>query len=264
MTSDAPTQQHNPRSHGWFKAQRNPEAFELIRACPNAFVLLYVIAFRARWRHGFNQHQLAAGQAFLGDFESYGMTERGYRTAKSFLAKHGFATFTATNKGTVATIASTSVFDVFSLARDGQADRQATSKRRTSDGQATTNEEGKKVKTEKNSTPPLPPHLVPSVASSPARNGGGRTSAKPHKDFPGTEDEAIARAEAAGVPRDFAFRIWNECMARGGVDHTGQTITSWRLYARARWTGERARLEERKSLRHRPSRTSRPDHEKGF
>lgn len=132
------------KDSGWFKAWRIHEALELIEASVNAFALLYIIALRCRWRNGFNAHGLTKGQAFLGDFESYGMTERGYRTAKRFLERHGFAAFKPTTKGTVATLANSRVFDVSARTSDGQHDRQAAIKRRTSDGQVATNEEGKK------------------------------------------------------------------------------------------------------------------------
>src|SRR5689334_9596022 len=41
---------------GWFKAMRNSEAIELIKANPKAFILLYVIAYRAQWHPGFNRY----------------------------------------------------------------------------------------------------------------------------------------------------------------------------------------------------------------
>lgn len=115
---------------GWFRAHRNPEALELIRANQNAFVLLYVIAFRAQWKVGFNRHNLAREEALLGDHENYGMSERQYRTAKQKLQTYGFATFKTTNKGTVAKLANTAIFSVSTAANDGQNDSRPTSDRR--------------------------------------------------------------------------------------------------------------------------------------
>lgn len=127
---------------GWFKAVRSQDALELIKSDPFAFVLAYIIATRANWHDGFNHHNLSFGQAFIGDFESYGMSERNYRTAKQHLSKYGFATFKATNKGTIAKLIDTRLFDVVMLKGDGQnADR-----RRTGDGQATSNVEHKEPK----------------------------------------------------------------------------------------------------------------------
>lgn len=129
---------------GWFKAHRSDEAMELIRANKNAFILLYVIAARARWRDGFNAHGLTQGESFIGDHDAYGLTEREYRTAKALLEKHGFATFKPTNKGTVATIENPTVFDIWQSQDDEQNVTRPTDRRRTGDGQTTTNEEGKK------------------------------------------------------------------------------------------------------------------------
>lgn len=126
-------------SGGWFKATRSLDALELIAHNSDAFILAYVIAFRACYRTGFNRHNLQLGQAFIGDFRAYGMTERRYRTAKQTLATHRFATFKPTTKGTIATLTDTRLFEVLPLADDEQTDGRATDKRRTSDGQATTN-----------------------------------------------------------------------------------------------------------------------------
>jgi hypothetical protein len=122
-------------THGWFMAMRSEDAFELIRANPFAFTLAWIIAARANWRGGFNRHNLEFGEAFLGDFESYGMSERNYRTAKEQLAKWNFATFRPTNKGTIAKLKDTRLFQINPPKGDGQsADSQ-----RTADGQPTTN-----------------------------------------------------------------------------------------------------------------------------
>jgi hypothetical protein len=129
---------------GWFKAVRSREVIELIRANPNAFILTYVIAHRARFHDGFNADGLERGEAMLGDFESYGMTERQYRTAKEQLTKWHFATFKTTNKGTLGKLMDTRLFDPLNIQADGQNDTRPTDKRRAADGQPTTNKEGKK------------------------------------------------------------------------------------------------------------------------
>jgi hypothetical protein len=77
------------------------------------------------------------GEAFIGDFENYGMSERNYRTAKDHLSKWRFATFKTTNKGTIAKLMDSRLFEVITAASDGrnadgrqaadeQADRQPT------------------------------------------------------------------------------------------------------------------------------------------
>lgn len=128
----------------WFKAVRSAVAGELIRANKNAFVLLYVIAARARWKTGFNAHGLAQGESFIGDHDAYGLSEQEYRTAKALLAKHGFATFKPTTSGTIATIATADVFEICPEASNGQTNAPLTDSQRTANGRSTTNKKGEK------------------------------------------------------------------------------------------------------------------------
>jgi hypothetical protein len=89
VTNPAPADKLPPRSHGYFEATRSEDALALLRHYAPALTPAYVIGQRARWRNdGFNPHGLQFGEAFLGDFESYGLTEREYRTAKKFSPNH--------------------------------------------------------------------------------------------------------------------------------------------------------------------------------
>jgi hypothetical protein len=103
-----------PIATSWFKVVRGDEAMELIAAYPLAYVLAAVIAQRACWRDGYNRHDLAVGEAFLGDFKEYGMTARKYRTAKRYLEKGRFARFKVTNRGTTAKLADMRLFRILS------------------------------------------------------------------------------------------------------------------------------------------------------
>lgn len=142
MTINEPTEPTNgDRSIGWFRAIRSPEALELIRANPNAFILAYVIAHRARFHDSFNEHSLALGECFLGDYRSYGLTEQKYRTAKEQLEKWHFATFRPTNKGTVAKLCDTRLFAIFRLQDNEPANVQVTGSQRTANVQVTTNKD---------------------------------------------------------------------------------------------------------------------------
>ena len=115
----------------------------------NAFVLLYVIAYRAQRTAAFNRYNLQPGEAVIGDCENCGMSERAYRTAKQVLQKFKFATFRATSKGTIARLINTGIFDVNLEVSDGQNDEWVTDRRRTPDEQATTTKKPKKKKNEK-------------------------------------------------------------------------------------------------------------------
>jgi len=62
------------------------EALYLARKHPNAFILLVFIAERARRENG-HPDGLTIGQCHIGDFKSYGLTEKEYRTAKKILVQ---------------------------------------------------------------------------------------------------------------------------------------------------------------------------------
>jgi len=111
---------------------------ELIKANPSAFILAFVTAYRGQYRAGFNQHNLGLGESLLGDYASMGLTEQQYRTAKAQLANWKFATFTATNKGTVGKLIDSRLFSIFRIEGNEQNNERATSKQRASNGRVTT------------------------------------------------------------------------------------------------------------------------------
>jgi hypothetical protein len=98
-------------SDGFVKLRRGEATWELLED-HNAFVLLTVIALRARRTHSFNRHGLQIGQALIGDYEAYGLTEKQYRLAKARLERYGLAGFKATNRGTIATLLGREIFDI--------------------------------------------------------------------------------------------------------------------------------------------------------
>lgn len=133
----------------YFKSYRSEVAMELLAASKNAFLLLYQINFRAKRTDSFNRHDLAIGEALVGDFKNIGLTEGQYREAKKFLAKHHFATFKATNKGTIAKLINFDVFDPNLEDSNGQHNTPATNQRRTNNEPTTTNKNDKNDKNEK-------------------------------------------------------------------------------------------------------------------
>jgi hypothetical protein len=126
---------------GWFKAMRSPDALELIRANPLAFVLAYVIASRARWREGFNADGLALGEALVGDWKQCGLSRQQYRTALRQLEEWQFATIRPTKRGTFARLANTRLFDVLPSASNDQSNHQLTISQPSANHQLTTNQE---------------------------------------------------------------------------------------------------------------------------
>jgi hypothetical protein len=108
-----PKRQDDAQRNGYFKCWRNNMGSELWKKHRPAFFLLYEITKRARLDDSFNANGLRRGQAFIGesDMKSLGISAREYRTAKRILQECGFATFKTTNKGTIATLINTSVFE---------------------------------------------------------------------------------------------------------------------------------------------------------
>ena len=106
---------------GWVSLHRSEETMVLMKEYPQAFLLLCQIALRAK-RKDCRITKLKARQARIGDWREAGITsEKAYRTAKGILESSGLVTFQASNQGTLATLADSSVFTL------AQAEREATS-----------------------------------------------------------------------------------------------------------------------------------------
>ena len=135
-------------NYGYIKSNRSDEAWALLKHSHHAFVLLWVIAQRARRREQ-TSYDLEISEALIGDCGNYGMTEREYRTAKKVLEKLGFATFKTTNKGTIATLCNTIIYDINVLHDDRQVDSPGADKSRSRDGRKTANKKEKNKENEK-------------------------------------------------------------------------------------------------------------------
>jgi hypothetical protein len=138
---------------GYFVAWRTDDFLELLRK-PNAFRLLALIAYRARWRDGYSADGVGPGECLLGADDVarvLKLSPRAYRTSKTVLEKGGFATFSGTGLGTVARIVNSRVFSTSVPENDRPNDRAATDQRQTDDRAATTKkkEEGKKEESSK-------------------------------------------------------------------------------------------------------------------
>jgi len=99
---------------------------ELVRTSLDAFGLLTLIAKRACRK---------TGQAKIGDYKACNLTERRYRSAKERLARDGQATFKATNRGTIATLLKSDIYEINKI----ESDEPAASQPRASREPATTN-----------------------------------------------------------------------------------------------------------------------------
>lgn len=148
------TNQTNKRK-SFIIQQRSKIVDELMKK-PFAFLLLTQIARRAKRTTDFTVNNLEIGECFVGDYKSIGATEQQYRTAKANIQKWGFATFKATNRGTIAKLTDTRVYDINEYLYNEPDNRQTTNKQRTNNEpdnrQTTTNKNirNKEVKNEKN------------------------------------------------------------------------------------------------------------------
>lgn len=98
---------------GFIKFIRESKEFDmLVLRRPSAFVLLSIIAKRAKRSNDHPYPELEMGEALIGDYKTYGVSEQIYRTDKDFLRRFNFATFKPTSKGTIAKLINSSVFDI--------------------------------------------------------------------------------------------------------------------------------------------------------
>ena len=125
----------------YINAFRSDEAKELDKH-PMENHLLNIIARRASRTHK-RTSGIVPGQALIGDYKNYGMTEQNYRTAKKNLEEWKYVTFKPTHKGTIATLCCPDVYDINIKEGNGQV----TDSQRTGNGQVTTN---KNIKNDKN------------------------------------------------------------------------------------------------------------------
>ncbi|OGV67757.1 MAG: hypothetical protein A2283_12415 [Lentisphaerae bacterium RIFOXYA12_FULL_48_11] len=135
---------------GYFKFMRSEATRDLLKD-PKALALLALIAYRAKWTAGPSIHKLEQGQAFIGDFHECGLkTQKEYRMAKRRLTRYELVAFHGTNKGTVATLLNTDVFDILGDRRGVQEGNLGASQGQTRGNQGATNEDGRRrEKTEK-------------------------------------------------------------------------------------------------------------------
>lgn len=131
--------------NGFLKLSRGEETLELM-SNPNCFILLAQIAYRARRKDTFSVNNLKPNQCYIGDYKKIKLTHQKYRTALKKLESWGFITTETTNKGTIATLTDTRVWDINAETGNKRINKPATSQQQTSNKPATTKEEGKKEK----------------------------------------------------------------------------------------------------------------------
>ena len=122
---------------GFIKLNRSSETFELL-SDPNAFILLTVIALRARRTDEFNIHNLKSGEALIGDYQRCGLTRQQFRTAMKRLGKWGLAAFKPTTNGTVARLLQQRIYDINPVPEQPTANQPPTNDQPTANHRPTT------------------------------------------------------------------------------------------------------------------------------
>lgn len=131
--------------------ERSPEFDALIKKRPTAFVLLAIIAKRARKVPLKVDDGYEVGEAFIGDYKEYGATQQSYRTDKKCLENFKLVTFKTTNRGTVAKIVNSSIFDI---SRESSTSK-VTDKQQSNNMQLTTKQEVRSENEEESQAKPI-------------------------------------------------------------------------------------------------------------
>ena len=84
-------------SKGFIQLNRTYLAEDLMAKHPFAYLLLNLIALRARWKPGIPDG-LQMGEAYIGDYKSFGATRQQYRTSLRILVELKFVTIQDTKK----------------------------------------------------------------------------------------------------------------------------------------------------------------------
>lgn len=145
----------------YVKFVRSDATDELMRF-PNCFVLLAQIAQRARREvPTFNPFGLQVGEAQVGDHATIGLTRQEFRTALANLQKWSLITIRTTNKGTIAKLCNSDVYDINSETPN----QQVTSQQPAANQPTTTNKNVKKERKKEVVVAPPPPAPLPAEKS---------------------------------------------------------------------------------------------------
>lgn len=126
----------------FIKLIKSELVLEMLRDRPTALNLIMLIALRAKRRNTLDTSSTKIGEALIGDFQSYGVSEQVYRSDKNYLKINGLVTFKPTPKGTIAKLVDSTIIDINVDTANGRASEN----QRTANGQLTTKEEYKNIR----------------------------------------------------------------------------------------------------------------------
>ena len=102
---------HTEPQGGWFKVHRSNEFRYLMKHQTNAYLLLCLIASRARYHDKEGDDSLQINEAYIGDHDSCGLTRGEYRTAINVLKKREHITTRKHGRDSIAKLVSNDVFE---------------------------------------------------------------------------------------------------------------------------------------------------------
>ena len=103
--------EHSETQGGWLKMHRSAECRYLLKNKPNAFLLLTLIAGRAKYHNKNGDDSLRINEAYIGDHQSCGLTRQKYRTAITILVDRKHIVTRRVKNGFIAKLISTDVFN---------------------------------------------------------------------------------------------------------------------------------------------------------
>ena len=125
-------------NNGFIKFRLSKNSQEILKR-PKAFTLLAQIALKAKRTNSLSVDYLKFGEALITDPQQCGLTQQEYRTAKKQLKKMGLVIFKATNRGTIAKLMNSTIFDIF----PDIPNKQTTIRQQTSNKQKPNKSKGK-------------------------------------------------------------------------------------------------------------------------
>ncbi len=212
---------------GWFKASRNPHMSDIVKACPNAFILAYAIAYRTRWNQDApNPFDLELGEAVC-DYQNWGLTQQQFRTAKAKLEKWKIATFKSTNRGTIGRLVNTELFDVVGSRSNEQNNEPATTYQEQRAFKSKEKEIGSGSKPDVAAS--APQEKTPEPATEKPSMEVGMVVGTPYEpyDIP-SPGEVRAYGDRRGHELD-AVAVWLEQRERDNWTIRGEPIKWWKL-----------------------------------
>jgi hypothetical protein len=168
------------------------EATDMLLKHPGSFMLLALIAYRARREvPAFNPYGMQVGEAMLGDPAAVGLSRQQFRTALANLQKWKLITIRTTNKGTIARLSDRSIYDI-NAPTDQPATQPDTNQQPNLTATTNKNERIKEDNKAANAATPTPSSLEHTELAPPTASSSAKATSKKIRRVGATADEVTA------------------------------------------------------------------------